>query len=134
MNYTIIDWLDSLRYSNIIESAPYVLSIQDHEELEDGTYLKSQESIVRVVGVLVEVLDLKRPHRKRYKVDQRKYLYQYLRSNTKLTVQEIGSLFNQHHSSVIHGLKMYKAISKDPTYLENTKSLSEFLTNSKLIP
>ena len=48
-------------------------------------------------------------------VYKRNYLFSILREN--MTLQQIGSLFNRHHSVVIHGLKQHeKMISETYEY------------------
>lgn len=49
-------------------------------------------------------------------VYKRNYLFSILREN--MTLQQIGSLFNRHHSVVIHGLKQHEKMMSE-TYEYN---------------
>jgi hypothetical protein len=63
-------------------------------------------------------------NRARHKVYQRYYLFIFLR-NHKLTMTEIGKLFNMDHSTVVHGSKKAKEWKKDRLFLRMTDDLRQ---------
>jgi hypothetical protein len=65
---------------------------------------------------LIEKDGLDGPSQRIDLVYKRSYLFSILREN--MTLQEIGNLFNRHHSVVIHGLKQHKKMMSE-TYEYN---------------
>jgi hypothetical protein len=63
-------------------------------------------------------------NRARHKVYQRYYLFEFLRTH-KLTMTEIGKLFNMDHSTVVHGSKKAKEWKKDRLFLRMTDDLRQ---------
>jgi hypothetical protein len=63
-------------------------------------------------------------NRARHKVYQRYYLFTFLRTH-KLTMTEIGKLFNMDHSTVVHGSKKAKEWKKDRLFLRMTDELRQ---------
>lgn len=63
-------------------------------------------------------------NRSRHKVYQRYYLFEFLRTH-KLTMIEIGKLFNMDHSSVVHGAQKARDWKKDRLFLRMTDDLRQ---------
>ena len=70
--------------------------------------------------------DLKAKSRHRYVLYKRYYLYSILRKKG-LSLSRIGKMFNQNHSTIIHGLINHDVWhkAKDPIYLLHTRELRE---------
>ena len=60
--------------------------------------------------------DLDTNSRKRESAYQRWYLYEFLKNNTFLTLEEIGKLFDRDHSTVLHGLKEFQKFKDDEQF------------------
>tara|TARA_R110002167_G_scaffold72977_2_gene204787 strand:+ start:484 stop:870 length:387 start_codon:yes stop_codon:yes gene_type:complete len=75
---------------------------------------------------MVMKLKLNVPNRKRSFIHKRFYLMSLLRVNG-VKLKEIGSIFNQDHSTVVHGLKKYADLRrfKDSLLDEDTRELRE---------
>jgi hypothetical protein len=73
---------------------------------------------------LINRYGLTTPERNRELVYQRYYVYKELRKY-KLSLKEIGRLFNRDHASVIHGIKVARMFEhmKDDIYLEYVKHI-----------
>jgi chromosomal replication initiation ATPase DnaA len=71
---------------------------------------KNKEEVIKIVIEAVEQVtgytydELLTKNRKRDRVLARSLLYYFLRINSNITFNEIASLFNMDHSSIIHGV------------------------------
>lgn len=73
--------------------------------------IKIGEDTLEKVKYLIERDNLKDKSRKRYLVYKRNYLYYKLRQDG-YSLELIGSLFNKHHATIIHGIDTYKAVKR----------------------
>lgn len=61
---------------------------------------------------------------------KRFFLVNEIRKNTDLILEDIGKMFNKHHSSIIHSLKRHREMMLPPNklyYFKATKELQEEL-------
>ena len=68
--------------------------------------------------------------RRRDLVDRRSYLYKYMRSVGKETFDNIGKLFNTHHSTVIHAINKYEM---NKGYVDYVVNCSDLIINFPII-
>ena len=90
--------------------------------------------IVKEVKVIIESEGLNVKRKTSELAHQRFFLMHYLRSNTKLTLREIGRLFGKKHDMVLYGFRMHTNYTenKDLLYLDNTKLIREYLETLKI--
>jgi chromosomal replication initiation ATPase DnaA len=136
-NYTIVDWLKIKEYKRTVENAPYELTTKDLDEINNGEYLNTKKSIIRVVKSIAKYKSLDVKNRQRIIVDQRNYLFFILRARVlqatgnKITYPEIADIFNKDHSTVIHGIKLVEYLKVDRQFNKNIKELKDFFDNTK---
>lgn len=133
MEYTILHHMQKHSYQLTIDNPPYKLEAQDLDEINQGTYFVTPESIKRVVIKVARELDLLTPCRKRAKVDQRRYLFIVLKQKASLTLEAIGEIFGKDHATVLHGIRTGQALVKDPLYNANIKDIKEFFEKPKYV-
>ena len=68
--------------------------------------LIKEESFNKILDIISD-FELIKKNRKPEKIFQRAFLYNYLYSKG-MTLQEIGKLFERDHTTIMHGLKVYK--------------------------
>tara|TARA_R110002012_G_scaffold314915_2_gene528084 strand:- start:2600 stop:3037 length:438 start_codon:yes stop_codon:yes gene_type:complete len=68
--------------------------------------LIKEESFNKILDIISD-LDLIKKNRKLEKVYQRAFLYHYLYTKG-MTLQELGKLFNRDHTTILHGIKIYR--------------------------
>ncbi len=127
--YTIVDWLRLTGYDKTIENAPYEIVDEDLEEIQNGEYLITKDSIIRIVKAVSKSKRLGARTRKREIVDQRNYLYSILRLRAQLSLSAIGLLFNKDHTTVLYALRKLEYLRLDKDFKKNTKCLNEFFNN-----
>lgn len=76
---------------------------------------------------LVELYGLKDRSRKQMIVYNRMVLVNYLKTNTTMTLQFIGSLFNLQHDTMIYYLGQYERLKKDKFFKDSTQNLTNDL-------
>jgi hypothetical protein len=71
------------------------------------------EEIAKMVSRELDV-DIFKNTRKREVVYGRVIYYRLAREYTPLSLREIGSLFNRHHATALHGFKLFSAFRMQP--------------------
>ena len=79
------------------------------------------EDFMSNVCNIIQKYKLDVPNRKRNLIYKRYYLFDQLHK-AKLSLNQIGDLFNKDHSTVIHGLRVHDMFTrmKDKLYLDST--------------
>jgi chromosomal replication initiation ATPase DnaA len=81
---------------------------------------------------LIELYGLKGRSRKQMLVYNRMVLANYLKENTTMTLQFIGSFFDLQHDTIIYYLAQYNRLKGDKFFREATQNLRNDLRNLKL--
>jgi chromosomal replication initiation ATPase DnaA len=81
---------------------------------------------------LIELYGLKGRSRKQMLVYNRMVLANYLKENTTMTLQFIGSFFDLKHDTIIYYLAQYNRLKGDKFFREATQNLRNDLRNLKL--
>ena len=131
--YTIVDHLQKLSYTETVLSPPYNLHIDDYEEIASRTFLQTKESITRVAIRTIDALDLKVKNRKRYIVDRRRFMFYILVVRANNTLTFTGNIFNKDHATVLYHIRQIPGLQNDKEYIENTKALNQFFNHTKFI-
>lgn len=110
----------------------YNVTLTDKDITNIKFILHTNQSDLQVfienVQEIIKKYDLKLKSRKREKVEMRYYLYFLLREK-KLSLNQIGALFNLNHSTIVAGLKKHAIFSemKYDTYLHAMNIINEDL-------
>ena len=81
---------------------------------------------------LVELYGLKDRSRKQMLVYNRIVLVNHLKTNTTMTLQFIGSLFNLQHDTIIYYLGQYERLKGDKFFKDTTNNLQSDLKRLRL--
>ena len=73
--------------------------------------------------------DLRSSKRDRPLVETRTMIWSYLRQNSTLTMEHLGSLFNRHHTTVVASLKVHK---RNIDVFSNGRRVNELYTRKYL--
>lgn len=97
---------------------------------------KNQTDFEGKVREIISTEGLKRLNRKQYIVHQRYFLMAFLRQNTKLSLTDIGNMFERNHATVINGINQHENLIqfKDKVYRDNVKNIKTFLELKEPIP
>jgi hypothetical protein len=89
------------------------------------------EKLLLLIKEIIELEQLNKKNRVRRVIHRRFYLMSVLRSHD-VKLKKIGSMFNQDHSTVIHGLKRYDELKKmkDTLLAEDTKDLVDLINGN----
>jgi len=93
-----------------------------------------KNDLIERVTYLIERDELNKRNRQKHNIYKKCFLMNQLRKE-ELTYNEIGSLFNQHHASVIHNIQTHKNLleyNKDE-YMDVVREYQVFLVDSKYI-
>ena len=95
--------------------------------------------IIDMVGRSIEDYGLNRRSNKLEFVYPRYYLMDFLKRNTKLTLCDIGVMFNRlkpdgtgDHSIVLHGIKIHRKYIKDSYYALHTYNVRSLFSHIEL--
>jgi hypothetical protein len=94
-----------------------VLEYTPTEEVEP-----TEETPIKLLD-LIELYGLKNRSRKQMLVYNRIVLVNYLKANTTMTLQFIGSFFELQHDTIIYYLAQYQKLKSDKYFKEVTSSL-----------
>ena len=103
-----------------------IIQYQPVEELEPN-----EESPISLLE-LIELYGLQIRSRKQMLVYNRIVLVNHLKTNTTMTLQFIGSLFNLQHDTIIYYLGQYNRLKGDKYFKECTQNLRNDLKRLKL--
>ena len=81
---------------------------------------------------LIDLYGLKGRSRKQMLVYNRMVLANYLKENTTMTLQFIGSFFDLQHDTIIYYLAQYNRLKTDKYFKECTQNLRNDLKNIKI--
>lgn len=89
---------------------------------------------IALIHELIEAYKLKDKTRERGTLYKRYYLFNELRS-CGFSLANIGEIFEKHHSTIIHGLRVHKDLTsyRDEDYRNEIYQLKEYLEGSVLI-
>jgi len=124
--YTILDHMQASQTPRI-RALPYLIGPEDIDELNNGTFLQTPQSVKRVVMRTAKSKGLICRSRKRQLVDQRSYCMHVLFTYAGLGYTHIGRLFKKDHATVIYSIRKHQTIGKDFEYIDNIKEISNFL-------
>jgi len=91
----------------------------------------TEETPIKLLD-LIELYGLKNRSRKQMLVYNRIVLVNYLKQNTTMTLQFIGSFFELQHDMVIYYLGQYQKLKSDKYFKEVTNSLRNDLKRLKI--
>ena len=131
LQYSIIDHVHKMAYTETVLDPPYELQPDDYEEIASRTFLQSKESLTRVALRTIDALGLKKVSRKRGIVDRRRFLFYILVVRADHTLTWTGDLFNKDHATVLYHIRQIPGLEKNKEYIENTKLLNEFFNHTK---
>jgi len=92
--------------------------------IEEATIREATEVFSKINRANESSLYLGR--RDRPLVETRGMIWAYLKENTKLTMTNLGSIFNRHHSTVICSLRVHR---KNMDVFSNGKAINPFYVN-----
>jgi len=97
---------------------------------------KNQNDYEAKVREIISIEGLKKQNRKQYIVHQRYFLMDFLRKNSKLSLTDIGLMFDRNHATVINGLSQHENLTrfKDNVYKDNVRNIKDFLELKEPIP
>lgn len=86
-----------------------------------------KKEVITKVHELILKHGLNTASRKQHLLYQRYYLYSVLSNRAKMSLVDIGKMFNKDHSTIIHGLKMHELLIdlNDITYKLRTSHLKD---------
>jgi hypothetical protein len=103
-----------------------VLEYTPIEEVEP-----TEETPIKLLD-LIELYGLKNRSRKQMLVYNRIVLVNYLKANTTMTLQFIGSFFELQHDTIIYYLGQYQKLKTDKFFRECTSNLKSDLKRLKI--
>ena len=107
----------------------FIDDIIQHKPVEEVE--PNEESPISLLE-LVELYGLKDRSRKQMLVYNRIVLVNHLKTNTTMTLQFIGSLFNLQHDTIIYYLAQYNRLKTDKYFKECTQNLRTDLKRLRL--
>lgn len=107
----------------------FIDDIIQHKPVEEVE--PNEESPISLLE-LVELYGLKDRSRKQMLVYNRIVLVNHLKTNTTMTLQFIGSLFNLQHDTMIYYLGQYERLKGDKFFRECTQNLRTDLNRLRL--
>ena len=91
----------------------------------------TEETPIKLLD-LIDLYGLKNRSRKQMLVYNRIVLVNYLKQNTTMTLQFIGSFFELQHDTIIYYLGQYQKLKSDKYFRECTSNLKSDLKRVKL--
>jgi len=106
----------------------FVDDVVNYEPVEE---IETEQTPIKLLD-LIELYGLKGRSRKQMLVYNRMVLANYLKENTTMTLQFIGSFFDLQHDTIIYYLAQYNRLKTDKYFKECTQNLRNDLRNIKL--
>jgi chromosomal replication initiation ATPase DnaA len=106
----------------------FVDDVLNYEPLEEE---ETEQTPIKLLD-LIDLYGLKGRSRKQMLVYNRMVLANYLKENTTMTLQFIGSFFDLQHDTIIYYLAQYNRLKTDKYFKECTQNLRNDLRNIKL--
>jgi chromosomal replication initiation ATPase DnaA len=106
----------------------FVDEILNYEPVEE---VETEQTPIKLLD-LIDLYGLKGRSRKQMLVYNRMVLANYLKENTTMTLQFIGSFFDLQHDTIIYYLAQYNRLKTDKYFKECTQNLRNDLRNLKL--
>jgi len=125
--------LQAIRFNTKIqfdlnELDKFVDDVLNYEPVEEE---ETEQTPIKLLD-LIELYGLKGRSRKQMLVYNRMVLANYLKENTTMTLQFIGSFFDLQHDTIIYYLAQYNRLKGDKYFKECTQNLRNDLRNIKL--
>jgi len=125
--------LQAIRFNKKIEFDldgldKFVDDVLNYEPVEEE---ETEQTPIKLLD-LIELYGLKGRSRKQMLVYNRMVLANYLKENTTMTLQFIGSFFELQHDTIIYYLAQYNRLKGDKFFREATQNLRNDLRNIKL--
>lgn len=106
----------------------FVDDVLNYEPVEE---VETEQTPIKLLD-LIELYGLKGRSRKQMLVYNRMVLANYLKENTTMTLQFIGSFFDLQHDTIIYYLAQYERLKTDKYFKECTQNLINDLRNIKI--
>jgi chromosomal replication initiation ATPase DnaA len=106
----------------------FVDDVLNYEPVEE---VETEQTPIKLLD-LIDLYGLKGRSRKQMLVYNRMVLANYLKENTTMTLQFIGSFFDLQHDTIIYYLSQYNRLKSDRFFKEATQNLRNDLRNIKL--
>ena len=106
----------------------FVDDVLNYEPVEEE---ETEQTPIKLLD-LIDLYGLKGRSRKQMLVYNRMVLANYLKENTTMTLQFIGSFFDLQHDTIIYYLAQYERLKGDKFFREATQNLRNDLRNLKL--
>jgi len=125
--------LQAIRFNTKIqfdlnELDKFVDDVLNYEPVEE---VETEQTPIKLLD-LIDLYGLKGRSRKQMLVYNRMVLANYLKENTTMTLQFIGSFFDLQHDTIIYYLAQYNRLKTDKYFKECTQNLRNDLRNLKL--
>jgi chromosomal replication initiation ATPase DnaA len=125
--------LQSIRFNTKIqfdlnELDKFVDDVLNYEQVEE---VEMEQTPIKLLD-LIDLYGLKGRSRKQMLVYNRMVLANYLKENTTMTLQFIGSFFELQHDTIIYYLAQYNRLKGDKFFREATSNLRNDLKNLKI--
>jgi chromosomal replication initiation ATPase DnaA len=125
--------LQAIRFNKKIEFDldgldKFVDDVLNYEPVEE---VETEQTPIKLLD-LIDLYGLKGRSRKQMLVYNRMVLANYLKENTTMTLQFIGSFFDLQHDTIIYYLAQYNRLKTDKYFKECTQNLRNDLRNIKL--
>jgi chromosomal replication initiation ATPase DnaA len=106
----------------------FVDDVINYEPVEEE---ETEQTPIKLLD-LIDLYGLKGRSRKQMLVYNRMVLANYLKENTTMTLQFIGSFFDLQHDTIIYYLAQYNRLKTDKYFKECTQNLRNDLKNIKI--
>jgi chromosomal replication initiation ATPase DnaA len=125
--------LQAIRFNKKIEFDldgldKFVDDVLNYEPVEE---VETEQTPIKLLD-LIDLYGLKGRSRKQMLVYNRMVLANYLKENTTMTLQFIGSFFDLQHDTIIYYIAQYNRLKTDKYFKECTQNLRNDLRNIKL--
>jgi len=125
--------LQAIRFNKKIEFDlssldKFVDDVINYELIEEA---ETEQTPIKLLD-LIDLYGLKGRSRKQMLVYNRMVLANYLKENTTMTLQFIGSFFDLQHDTIIYYLAQYNRLKTDKFFKECTQNLRNDLRNIKI--
>lgn len=125
--------LQAIRFNTKIqfdlnELDKFVDDVLNYEPVEEE---ETEQTPIKLLD-LIDLYGLKGRSRKQMLVYNRMVLANYLKENTTMTLQFIGSFFDLQHDTIIYYLAQYNRLKGDKFFKEATQNLRNDLKNIKI--
>jgi len=140
MELITIEQIQSLRLRELYALRRNILNEFDRRNRKEKTKRQLQDGLKEYGKKLVDFIEQKKdiclcnPSKKQNQVITRMILFTYLHGK-KMSLTNIGKLFNRDHASVIHGLNLYKdyLATRDEMFIKCNSEIQELINEYNAI-